>query len=329
MTVLAMALAAAAAAAPAPSAAPDWYRPLAGVHWVVKDLDRVKEGWGKLGFPAVADFGEVELFSRVRGNAVSARLRVAMTLMGPVPVYWLQPLGDGGAYGEFLKAHGEGIFSLNHAAPTRAALDAEVARLQALGVGVLQSSDVDTGEGTLRILHMDTRGPGKWTLGLVHGAVPGAPAGGAAAPFGARLSHVAVVARELDGPSAFWSRLGLPPLKPSRTPVTDRVFRGQPGTFDQELAWQRHTSVALEWVRSLAGPTTYDEFLQAHGEGIHHLGFEVDDFDKAVAAWAAAGFPVVQSGSWGDAGKPGSGRYAYLDADAAGGVIVEVLWTRR
>jgi hypothetical protein len=34
-------------------------------------------------------------------------------------------------------------------------------------------------------------------------------------------------------------------------------------------------------------------------------------------------------GSWGDAGKPGSGRFAYVDAQGAGGIDIELLWNYR
>jgi glyoxalase/bleomycin resistance protein/dioxygenase superfamily protein len=327
--MLALTFALAAAAAPAPTAAPDWYRSVASVHWIVKDLERIKQSWAKLGVPALADFGDVELTVKRGSDYASSRMRVAMGVLDGVAIYWLQPLDASGVYAEFLKAHGEGIFSLNHQAPSRAALDAEVGRLQALGVGVLQSSDVDTGEGTLRIVHMDTAGEGKWVLGLVHGSVPGAPTSGPALPFGAKLSQFAFVARDLKAVSAYWSRLGLPPIELSRSPIGDRRYRGQPGTFEQEIGFQRHGAVAFEWIHSLAGPTVYDDFLKAHGEGLHHLGLDVAEFDKAVQAWTAAGFPVAQSGTWGQIGKPGSGRYAYLDTEPAGGVYLEALGPHR
>ena len=77
----------------------------------------------------------------------------------------------------------------------------------------------------------------------------------------------------------------------------------------------------MEWIRPLAGPTVYEDFLSAHGEGVHHIAFEVDDLDKALATWKAAGFEVAQSGAWGEAGQPGSGRFVYLDTESAGGVV--------
>lgn len=326
MTTFAVAVAL-AVAAPAPAPLPEMYRSVASVHWVVKDLEAVKQAWTRAGFPPVQDFGDVDLPLKVRGQFVSARLRVAMAIMDGLEVYWLQPLDGLSAYSEFLKEHGDGVFSLNHAAPSSAALDAEVARLAGLGVAVLQSTEVQTDGGLLRVVHMDTGGQGKWVLGLVHGTVH---AGGAAPvpPLRTRLTQFAFLARDLAAPSAYWSRLGLPAFELTHPPLRERVYRGQPAAFDQELGWQRHGQVTFEWIRSLAGPTVYDDFLRAHGEGVHHLGFAVDDMDAALAHWKAAGFDAVQSGAWGEAGKPGSGRYAYLDTDRAGGLVIELLWNQ-
>jgi hypothetical protein len=54
------------------------------------------------------------------------------------------------------------------------------------------------------------------------------------------------------------------------------------------------------------------------------MGLPVDDLDKSVAAYEKMGYRVSQSGAWGDVGKPGSGRYAYMNTDSAGGIVVEL-----
>ena len=42
-----------------------------------------------------------------------------------------------------------------------------------------------------------------------------------------------------------------------------------------------------------------------------------------------SGYKVAQSGGWGEAGKPGSGRFTYIDTDSIGGVLIELLWNYR
>jgi catechol 2,3-dioxygenase-like lactoylglutathione lyase family enzyme len=328
MTTLALAWLA-AAAAPSAIQAPEMYRAVTSVHWVVRDLDAVKQGWGRLGFPSLKDFGEVPLALSVRGQAVQARVRVAMTVLPGLTVYWIQPVEGATAYAEFLKQHGDGIFSLNHRAPSLAALEAEVARLGPLGVGVLQRSEVETDAGTLTVVHLDTEGPGKYALCLVHGSAPGEDTAAPAPPFPVKLAQFAFVVRDLAAVSAFWKKVGLPELELTHPAISDRLYHGQPASFDQELGWQRHGAVTYEWIRSVAAPTVYDDFLKAHGEGLHHLAFEVSDLDRALASWKAAGFEAVQSGAWGEKGKPGSGRYAYVGTESVGGVFVELLWNQR
>jgi catechol 2,3-dioxygenase-like lactoylglutathione lyase family enzyme len=137
------------------------------------------------------------------------------------------------------------------------------------------------------------------------------------------------VVRSLEKVSAYWERLGFPAMDITHGPLTDLVHRGQPGRFDQRLGWHRHGTVTWEWIEPLAGPTVYEEHLKEHGEGFHHFAFDVPDMDAACAAWEALGVPIVQSGAWGEKGKPGSGRFAYAATDAFGGVTTEFLWNHR
>ena len=51
----------------------------------------------------------------------------------------------------------------------------------------------------------------------------------------------------------------------------------------------------------------------------------VDKLESAVERYAKLGFPPLQSGAWGDVGKPHSGRYAYMDTEALGGVSMELI----
>ena len=204
-----------------------------------------------------------------------------------------------------------------------------MARLAKLGVGVLQRGEVATPAGRLTIAYMDTAAEGKYVLGLVHDEAP-RPAPEApptATPL--KLSQYALVVRSLEKVSAYWEKLGFPAMEITHGPLTDLVYRGQPGKFDQRLGWHRHGTITWEWIEPVAGPTVYEDFLKEHGEGFHHFAFDVPDIDAAAAFFEARGAPVVQSGAWGEKGKPGSGRFAYAATDAFGGVTTEFLWNFR
>jgi catechol 2,3-dioxygenase-like lactoylglutathione lyase family enzyme len=328
MRPLAAGLLLVASAVPARAEVPELYRKVANVHWVVKDLDRVTSGWAKLGFP-VQDLGELTGSGSYLGQYGSARFRVAQGRLAGAEVLFVQPLDGEGGFSEHLARHGEGVFSLNYAAASREALEAEVARLGKLGVGVLQRGGITTPAGRLTVVHMDTAAEGKYVLGLVHDEAPPPASEAPPGPLPLKLSQYAVVVRSLEKVSAYWEKLGFPAMEITHGKLSDLVYRGQPGRFDQRLGWHRHGAVTWEWIEPVAGPTVYEEFLQEHGEGFHHFAFDVPDMDAAISAWAALGVPIVQSGAWGEKGKPGSGRFAYAATDVFGGVTTEFLWNLR
>jgi catechol 2,3-dioxygenase-like lactoylglutathione lyase family enzyme len=298
------------------------------VHWVVKDLDRVKAGWGKLGF-AAQDLGEMTVGGSYRGQTGSVGFRIAQARLAGADVVWIQPLEGESAFSEHLARQGEGVVSINYAVASREALDAEVARLAGLGVGVLQGGEVVTPAGGLTVVHMDTAAEGHYVLGLVLGEAPRPTAEAPPTPFPLKLSQYALVVRSLEKVSDYWARLGFPAMEITHGPLSDLVYRGRPGQFDQKLGWHRHGTVTWEWIEPLAAPTVYEDFLKEHGEGFHHLAFDVPDMDAANASWESLGVPIVQSGAWGEKGKRGSGRFAYAATDAFGGVTTEFLWNFR
>jgi catechol 2,3-dioxygenase-like lactoylglutathione lyase family enzyme len=326
-----------ARATPSSPSTPELYRKVVGVHWVVRDVLATRAAWARLGFRGSEDLGEISVAGTYHGQSGTTRLRVASGRIAGLDVVWLQPLDGQGAFAEFLARHGEGIFSINYAAPSLEALDAEVGRLSALGVGVLQRAQVPAAEGTLTIVHMDTEPGGKYVLGLVHGKPPSPPAPAAAhgaapagdgPPFPARLSQYALVVEDLQAVSDYWARLGFPVMDVTHPALRDLRYHAEPGRFDQKLGWHRHGTVTWEWIQPLAGPTVYRDFLHSHGEGVHHLALDVPDIDAAAKALEALGAPIVQSGAWGETGKPGSGRFAYADTSASGGVTIELLWSK-
>jgi catechol 2,3-dioxygenase-like lactoylglutathione lyase family enzyme len=328
MRTLAAGFLLAAVAAPSRAELPEFYRNVAGVHWVVSDLERVKAGWAKLGF-AAQDLGEISASGSYMGQYGSSRFRLARVRLADADVLWIQPLESVSAFSDHLARHGDGIFSVNYAVPTREALDAEVARLERLGAVVLQRGEVATPAGRVTTVHMDTAAEGKYVLGLVCDETPRPASEAATTPVPLKLSQYAVVVRSLEKVSAYWEKLGFPKMEITHGPLSDLVYRGQPGRFDQKLGWHRHGTVTWEWIEPLAGPTVYEDFLKEHGEGFHHLAFDVPDIDAAGAFFASHGAPIVQSGAWGEKGKPGSGRFSYAATDAFGGVTTEFLWNLR
>lgn len=137
--------------------------------------------------------------------------------------------------------------------------------------------------------------------------------------------QVGIVVRDVEATVAAWTaRFALPPAQIVDWPPDDArvvrraTYRGQPGDFRMRLAFVETGSVQLEFIQPLEGGNIYSEFLDAHGEGIHHLLFEADD-PEAVAARLDA--PILQSG--GSTLRPGA-IWAYLDTEAVLGAMIEL-----
>ena len=69
----------------------------------------------------------------------------------------------------------------------------------------------------------------------------------------------------------------------------------------------------------MGGPSTWQEHLDAHGESVHHIAFEVQGMQDTLAYLAASDVPLLQKGEY------TGGRYAYVDSDHMLGVVLELL----
>ena len=76
----------------------------------------------------------------------------------------------------------------------------------------------------------------------------------------------------------------------------------------------------LELIQPVDGPSIHREFLDAHGAGLHHVCFAVDDVDAACVAAEAGGVPVLMRGSMMD----GEIEFAYVDGSSGGAPYVEL-----
>jgi hypothetical protein len=291
---------------------PAFYKDMSGAVWVVKDLSKPLAGWRSVGLEQVSDHGRIVL------DAASQRgARFASGRLGRFAVELLQPDPGDAVFDRFLQRHGDGVFSVVHTVPDQQALDGEIARLGKLGVGVLKTMQVDGARYTF----FDTEAQGKYVLGLV--LRPQAEA--VMAPV--EVTHLGLVIRDAAPVSAYWHRLGFPEMPVvDAGPREDGRYHGKPLWFSFKVGWHNYTHPTFEWIIPTADPPNcYSDFLKLHGEGVQHIGMPVDDLALAVGRYTLLDYAPVQLGAWGEVGKPNSGRYAYMDTEALGGINVELI----
>jgi catechol 2,3-dioxygenase-like lactoylglutathione lyase family enzyme len=296
--------------------------------WVVKDLDGVLAYWKKLGLKDIREGGIAEFPDAVfRGRKSPLSVRIAFASLGNATIEWLQPVKGTGIHQEFLRRHGDGVMSLCYLVASPAELAKQLSYFKSRGVEVVESGSWQAGTEQGKFAYLDTaaRGGGIY-IELIYS--PGESPEGPVEPSDNlyplnHLTQYAFVVRDVKKVSYYYASLGFNPMPIDQNVSVDRMYRGKPGSFEMYLGWWRFGDITYEWIQSLKGPSVYDEYLRAHGEGLHHLAFEVRDMDEATKLMASRGAPVSQSGGW---VSPGSkGRFAYLDSEPHGGVTIELL----
>ena len=96
-------------------------------------------------------------------------------------------------------------------------------------------------------------------------------------------------------------------------------YRGAPTQARAKLAFFDMGGLSLELIEPVGGPSTWKEFLDEHGEGVHHIAFRIQGMDSVLAYLDGKGISTVQRGDY------TGGRYAYVDSAPSLGVVLELL----
>ena len=81
----------------------------------------------------------------------------------------------------------------------------------------------------------------------------------------------------------------------------------------------RFGNLRVEFLEPDEKDSTWREYLDKHGNIVHHVAFDVEDMDEAVSVLVSQGMPVVQDGSY------NGGKYAYVESENKLGVMLELL----
>lgn len=144
---------------------------------------------------------------------------------------------------------------------------------------------------------------------------------------GSSLHQVAFVVRDLEAAQKFFNQsMGVQRFHvydDFSDQVTDKRLRGRPVEQKVRLSIAYSGDTQIELIQHISGETCYKEFLERRGEGLHHLGFFLNDrgkYEGALEAMGRAGYPQLMSGKMGDS------SYCYFDTEAAIGSIMELVY---
>jgi methylmalonyl-CoA/ethylmalonyl-CoA epimerase len=115
--------------------------------------------------------------------------------------------------------------------------------------------------------------------------------------------QVCVVSRDIYRTMDGLIKLGIGPWRVytfSPETCTDVIYRSKPSTHSMRLSLATSGDMLWEVIQPLEGPSIYTEFLDQHGEGIHHVAplCEGLTYDQQVSKFESLGYRSIQSGTW-------------------------------
>jgi methylmalonyl-CoA/ethylmalonyl-CoA epimerase len=131
--------------------------------------------------------------------------------------------------------------------------------------------------------------------------------------------------RDLDASLRVYSQLlGIGPwacFTHSLSSVPVLEYRGEPSAFSMRVALSS-ARPQIELIQPLTGPNIYFDWMERHGEGMHHFAYEISSMDEGIAQMAALGYPLIQYGA--GFGLDGDGAFAYFDTEADFAAVIEL-----
>ncbi len=141
-----------------------------------------------------------------------------------------------------------------------------------------------------------------------------------------RIAHTGLVVRDLRAAmDRYWRMVGIGPWKVHvyETPPQGALYRGRPSLYTARIAVATAGSVCLELTQPLEGESIYSEFIEARGEGLHHIALVVPSLDDALVPFREWGIDILQSTD--GIGEKRDGRQAFLDTLQPLGAILELI----
>ncbi|MFC1525395.1 VOC family protein [Candidatus Latescibacterota bacterium] len=137
------------------------------------------------------------------------------------------------------------------------------------------------------------------------------------------VTQIAMIVEDIDKACDQYARtfgIDKPEWFLTEPPEQSRInYRGATTPARAKLAFVRFANLTFELIEPVDGPSVWRDFLDQHGEGVHHIAFNVQGMTQAVESFSERGIPLAQTGEY------TGGRYAYLDGKAALGVDIELL----
>jgi methylmalonyl-CoA epimerase len=136
-----------------------------------------------------------------------------------------------------------------------------------------------------------------------------------------QFHHIGVVVKDLDKAIEYLTSLGIGPFESPEPPSsgTEMQVLGKPIDCELKGSMAKVGQLKIELLQPVGGESHFSEFLSKRGDGVHHIGFVVDDIEEEIAKFNSKGVKILTGGKW------SGGGFVHLETDEVGGIIIELM----
>jgi len=138
-----------------------------------------------------------------------------------------------------------------------------------------------------------------------------------------RITQVGIVVRNIEESVSKWEKLlGVKASQIIETEPLEKTgmkYKGKPSKGRAKLAFLQLENIMIELIEPIGGPSTWMDFLEKHGEGVHHIAFSIDKMERVKNKLREIGVNIEQEGAF------SGGAYAYTSSGSPLGTIIELL----
>jgi methylmalonyl-CoA/ethylmalonyl-CoA epimerase len=140
-------------------------------------------------------------------------------------------------------------------------------------------------------------------------------------PLFQELHHICIVVRDLDKAVAYYERLQIGPWYdyPKGSKYVELDVPNPAGSAAMRYKCCDFKNFQLQLCQPSEHDTPQKRFLDTHGEGVYHFGFEVPNLAAAEAFGSELGLNVISRGR-----RIDESGFCYFDTQAEAGVVLEI-----
>lgn len=141
------------------------------------------------------------------------------------------------------------------------------------------------------------------------------------------ICQIALVVKDIEKTAQNYAKIfgvKMPEINLVPPPEETHIqYRGKPTGTRAKICVFQMGPIVLELTEPDGEPSSWKEFLNTKGEGVHHIGFVVQDREAALNFLDQNGIPVRHTGVY-----PG-GSYTFVDSEKQLGVLLNIKYSEK